>query len=569
MISKKLLLALSISVLTACGGNSSSSTSTDTGASTVTLTGNAADGYLRNANVCLDINGNALCDAGEPSTTTGAGGSYTLNVTEAQKAAYPVIVEAIKDQTIDEDNPDTTISQSYTLAAPAGQSFVSPMSLLVYNAMRTNAALSVDEAANQVRIAMQLPDGTDLLADYVAGEQTDIHTLAQSITVVLANALAQAQTNAGESGLSEEQYGPVLNSILNKIGEQSSNIVGANDPTTITIISANDDISALVSDGETISETVNASDALNSGLYSFWTEDMYSYPTITYNLMRSVFKTDAQGGYSYITHKRNGSLWEVSDSYFSLVWNGTSWIITDGAQQCTVTADATDSSALSYQCPDYKGIIKLSQSSLAGRLIRDILTPLVEADLPEAISGSTATFSKNAYTYQSVFTFTEDQLTSWDCEPTSADQAVADINCNPAISDATFSDLGSRNMQFWLEYLTDDGEERDGMVYLGGNPADDASGPIMAISDATNADTDTQVAIWQKMTVNGQVILRLTHAGFDYPDYFALVEYNGDLMMVEYTPAGTATAWDGDLNQAAANEVDAILGNTFPLTVTQ
>ena len=70
-----------IGTLSACGG-SSSDAGTDP---TVSLAGKAADGYLVDAKVCLDLNANKICDSDEPFAITSAGGVYTLaDVTQAE-----------------------------------------------------------------------------------------------------------------------------------------------------------------------------------------------------------------------------------------------------------------------------------------------------------------------------------------------------------------------------------------------------------------------------------------------------------------------------------------------------
>ena len=132
---------------------------------TSAIAGKAADGYLSGAVVCLDINENKECDPGEPQTTTGAGGSFTISATAAQ-AAKPIVVEVVAGETIDEDAPDTPITQGYSLSAPAGYTFVSPLTTLVQNEIETNGSSAADAKA-----AIQALLGTvlDLEDDYVAG----------------------------------------------------------------------------------------------------------------------------------------------------------------------------------------------------------------------------------------------------------------------------------------------------------------------------------------------------------------------------------------------------------------
>jgi hypothetical protein len=70
IFNKILLLALVVATISGCD---SSSISPEIPATT-TLSGKVADGYLRGANVCLDLNKNKICDPGEPSATSTAGG---------------------------------------------------------------------------------------------------------------------------------------------------------------------------------------------------------------------------------------------------------------------------------------------------------------------------------------------------------------------------------------------------------------------------------------------------------------------------------------------------------------
>ena len=54
--------SLAAALLAACGGGGGGSEAPKT-----TLSGTVADGYLKGATVCLDVNGNSICDSGEPS----------------------------------------------------------------------------------------------------------------------------------------------------------------------------------------------------------------------------------------------------------------------------------------------------------------------------------------------------------------------------------------------------------------------------------------------------------------------------------------------------------------------
>jgi hypothetical protein len=164
-----------------------------------------ADGYLINASVFLDRNGNYQLDAGEPSTTTDAQGAYTLSMDPADVGKYPIMALAIKGQTIDKDT-NQTVPNSYMLSMPASKvsgtvnsNFISPMSTLVREKMAANPGMTVTDAMTQLRNQMNLPPGIDMMADYIAGSQSGANT-AQYQTMH-SNARKMADLMAGQAGL--------------------------------------------------------------------------------------------------------------------------------------------------------------------------------------------------------------------------------------------------------------------------------------------------------------------------------------------------------------------------------
>ena len=73
-------IALGIILLTGCGGMEEEDTSGSSPApSSTTLSGTESDGYIKNANVCLDTNLNGMCDTTERSTTTNSSGHLSFS----------------------------------------------------------------------------------------------------------------------------------------------------------------------------------------------------------------------------------------------------------------------------------------------------------------------------------------------------------------------------------------------------------------------------------------------------------------------------------------------------------
>ncbi|MCW8860081.1 MAG: Ig-like domain-containing protein [Deltaproteobacteria bacterium] len=175
----KVILCFSVVVLAACssgGGGDSSTTSRavinsseDVGtASLTTLSGNVADGYLRDARVFLDRNGNRLYDNGEPTAQSGNGGLYSLEVNPGEGELYPVIVEVIAGQTVDEDT-GVPVADSYLMEAPPGHwEFVSPITTLVKIERDKNLLFTEQQALLSVRSQFGIADEASLFTDYLA-----------------------------------------------------------------------------------------------------------------------------------------------------------------------------------------------------------------------------------------------------------------------------------------------------------------------------------------------------------------------------------------------------------------
>lgn len=180
------LVALS-GALAGCGGGGGS-----TVAGSSAVSGIVADGYLRNAEVFLDMNGNYQWDASEPKTLSGQGGAYSLNVSPEHIGKYPVVVRAIAGQTVDEDHPSVPIANGYVLCSPATHTaFISPMSTLIQQKLAGNPGMTMTDAMIQLRNQLNLPVGVDMLGNYVAGTQSGPNTASYQTMYQVATQMAE------------------------------------------------------------------------------------------------------------------------------------------------------------------------------------------------------------------------------------------------------------------------------------------------------------------------------------------------------------------------------------------
>ena len=145
----------------------------------------AVDGYLRNAEVWLDINGNSLHDKNEPFVISKDGGVADLDVSGIDNPEqYSVMVKAIAGKTVDEDTVTETnkagvpIAKPFVLSAPAGESIISPLSTLVQ--INMNNQMTKEEALAKVSQDLNIETST-ILSDYVESNLGDVASKANAI----------------------------------------------------------------------------------------------------------------------------------------------------------------------------------------------------------------------------------------------------------------------------------------------------------------------------------------------------------------------------------------------------
>jgi len=204
------ILALLIGLpfaLAACGGGGGASGGA--AASSATLSGVVADGYLRNAVVYLDLNGNNQLDADEPNTLSGPGGTFQLDPAGHDGTRYPIGVEVVAGQTVDEDSPGQAITQGYTLSAPPNHfAFISPLTSLVWQEMQKNPTLTVQDAEVRVRFKLGAGNELNLFQNYVdnaaaggdsalAVDSRKCYNAARLVAQLKARMTAELQNNLG------------------------------------------------------------------------------------------------------------------------------------------------------------------------------------------------------------------------------------------------------------------------------------------------------------------------------------------------------------------------------------
>jgi hypothetical protein len=248
-LSRSVLSVAVVSSLYACGGGGSSLTSTSTSdldnsaaqspvtevpsssspssSNESTLVGRVADGYIRGATVCLDINENGSCDADEPTAVTGEGGLYTLAMVEGAEGK-PILAD-VPATAIDEDDFQPIGKRMMLSAPPSKREFISPITTLVQQELENNPAIDLDEAEASVKqeLGFSIEDEeASLFTDYVAnGDDADsgdkaerfrhMHRTAQVVAKMMQEIQDAAEDAVTEQGVDLEGD-PAARKALNK-----------------------------------------------------------------------------------------------------------------------------------------------------------------------------------------------------------------------------------------------------------------------------------------------------------------------------------------------------------------
>lgn len=219
------ILALA-AIITGCGGVGTGGT----GGFTASISGKVADGYLVNATVFMDKNGNYQWDSGEPLTTTDVNGAYKLNVIPADVGKYPIIAMAIKGVTIDKDT-NQPVANTYLLSMPKDivsdtvSNFISPLTSQLRELMETEKYTNIQQANDVLRARMGQPIGADVMADYIDARNTELHAVAQNMATLMGNQMDQVfGANGSTITVDVNRYRGMMGTIFSNI----SSVRGSN-----------------------------------------------------------------------------------------------------------------------------------------------------------------------------------------------------------------------------------------------------------------------------------------------------------------------------------------------------
>lgn len=429
------VLSLTIAALLAgCGGSSDSSSQP----TTKTLAVKAVDGYLKNARVWLDVNGNGVLDSDEPTASSDASGTATLDVTSiAQPERYRVLVEAIAGTTTDVGDGSATptaISKSYVMSAPAGVTTVTPLTTLVEQSMSAGGlsqAAAVADVAS--RLGLSANDSAALLDDFIASKQTTAQVYASNLVQVLGSTLDSSKASALLT--SGEAVGQALGNYL-----ASNPVISSSDAAAVKVVfDSSGAVSGVIKDsngdgqddagagsgnsgdsgnsgsggsttGDNLATFVSASDALyllsDNGDNSLWGDHWKSAGSGAYSWVES--EIFAHPGLYAADASMNETSYLLEESGWVAIKDSDDIHITtstDGSI-AVVNAGGVNGGTMSGQCQDISG---KTQQSLLSQISSETLPVTASATFSTGAEGCIADFTAANDTHYYIHNWTDGQ----------------------------------------------------------------------------------------------------------------------------------------------------------------
>lgn len=228
----------------------------------ISSSGTVIDGYLQNATVCVDVNGNKECDSTEARNNTNLNGHFSV----ATLTSAPLVVAVTPGQTTDSlvsGQQGSAVTQDFFLTAPLSSSTVTPLTTLVQVGVEQGYYANFAAGSTAVAAALNVPAGTDLANyDYLSAGDARVAVAATIVTHAIASAIANIQANVtGNVATTENTFETAVKVLIDPTlaGGPSTSLmqeIGSNVAATVAEGTnvADVDVSSLVDSVETVIE---------------------------------------------------------------------------------------------------------------------------------------------------------------------------------------------------------------------------------------------------------------------------------------------------------------------------
>ncbi len=379
-----LALCATTVLLAACGGSDTATSPTPP--AEVAISGAVVDGPLQGATVCLDLNDNSACDAGEPQqTATDADGKYSFMALASLAGAHSVVA-VVPATAIDKDT-GAAVGAAFTLKAPpsgssAAQSvFVSPLTTVVAEtASATGSTVAEASAAVQAQLGLAVSPLTDFTA---VGADPALAVAARALgQVVITTARLAADAGVAPATAAKLvrdaslQQLPVLANALAAAPAEASMAERAAAAVLAVAEALNLSSSTVAAVAEQVAKPAGVADAAGPFIsvrrFAYSDANNYSYQLFSGDSTQ----TNASGAWLANEARANlGNGEAIAFSRNQLYWTGSAWNnCDDGHAMVATTAATATTPQKSLYCGAARSESRLVWEDIAGQTLRAVLT---------------------------------------------------------------------------------------------------------------------------------------------------------------------------------------------------
>lgn len=259
----KLLLLLSVPLLfLGCGEESnyvvldSSNTTTTAQTTTTQFSGVVVDGYIRDANICFDINMDSVCSSNEQTTTSDINGLYTLDMLEEDVEIVTFITTGGIDTSTGRELNDQLLSiHNYADIEENTLLVISPISDLVAHSFLNSSSHTLNDLVDANDVVSQLLglSVTQLAQD----PMLDINIFATSQKIQHTKLLLEEVVKKNLSGYTVESIQDEIKKQMIELNLNTSNILDTLEVRLNFSIPANEK-TFVISQANELNETLNS-----------------------------------------------------------------------------------------------------------------------------------------------------------------------------------------------------------------------------------------------------------------------------------------------------------------------
>jgi hypothetical protein len=396
-------------LLSACGGGADSSVTPvvtpvvlPVQPVLVAVSGVVADGPLKDATVCYDLNDNNACDSGEPSAVSNADGQYAFTIDEAAAGRHNVLA-SVPATAVDKDT-GLAVGVAFQLRSPATGSagaqavFVSPLTTVVADLVQ-DGGKTVPEAVAEIQATLGL--SVSPMTDFTAAGATGADEVGLAARAVGAIVIETTKLLAGASvdtaaaaRLIKEATGSQLAVLAATLASSTATTPAAKVAEAAAAVAGQLNLTAntVKAVAEQVSKPAGAVDVpgpfISVRRFAFTDANNYSYTLFTGDSSL----LDADGNYS--AHDVRKTVAAGANAPFNRnqrYWTGTEWK-TCALQWQVITAIQLGTATrpqTSLYCGGSRSESKVATEDISGKTLREVVTKFRAYPLADSVSAST------------------------------------------------------------------------------------------------------------------------------------------------------------------------------------